>query len=190
MGRRWWAEAPGTLATVLLLCAVFAIEAAGGAAGDPRALVRLGAFPNDALIDRQWWRVFTYAFLHLTVWHLVATVAVLLWAGRAVEARLGTARWAAIYAAGVVVPGAMLLLVRTVSPREGATMGATGALCALVAAAVVLGRRRRRDRPLRGPAWLGLVAAVALSAVPGASVMGHASGLLVGALLAFIFAGL
>lgn len=190
VAKRWWAAAPGTLTVTVLLCAVFAAETALGAAGDARALLRLGAFPNDAIIEGQWWRLVSHAFVHVTWWQLLATVALLAWAGFLLEARVGTARWAAVYAAGLIVPGAMLLLVRTVSPKDGAAAGASAALCAVVAAATVVVRRRKRERNLRPYLWAGLAAALALSLVPGLSVMGHASGLVTGALLGVIFAGL
>lgn len=190
MAKTGWAAAPGTLAVALILCAVFAAETALGAAGDARALLRLGAFPNDALVGGQWWRLATHAFLHVTWWQLLATVALLAWAGYLLEARVGTARWAAVYAAGLIVPGAMLLLVRTVSPQDGAAAGASAAVCAVVAAAAVVVRSSRRERKLRPYLWAGLAAALALSLAPGLSVMGHASGLVTGALLGVIFAGL
>jgi membrane associated rhomboid family serine protease len=132
----------------------------------------------------------TCAFLHVTWWQLLATVVLLAWAGYLVEARVGTARWAAIYLAGVIVPGAMLLLVRTVSPKDGAAAGASAAVCAVVAAAIVVVGHRKRERRLRPFLWAGLAAALALSFVPGLSLMGHASGLVTGALLGIIFAGL
>ena len=190
MARRWWAEARGTLVVTALLCLVFAAEVALGAVGDPRALLDLGAFPNDGLIQGQWWRLFTHAFLHVSWWQLLASVALLAGAGHVVESRVGTARWAAVYAAGVIVSGAMLLLVRTVTPTEGAAAGASAAACGMLAAAMVIARNRRRDRRLRPWLWAGLAAALGLSFVPGLSLMGHASGLVTGALLGIIFAGL
>jgi rhomboid protease GluP len=186
----WWSKAPGTIAVVALLCAVFAAEAALGAVGGDRPLSRLGAFPNDGLVHGQWWRVATHAFLHSTWWQLLASAGLLGWAGSLVEARVGTARWAAIYAAGVIVPGTMLLLVRTVSPREGEAAGASAAVCAVVAAAIVVVGRRPRERRLRPWLWAGLAAALALSFMSGLSLTGHASGLVTGALLGIIFAGL
>lgn len=190
MAGRWWAEAPGTTIVAALLCLIFAAEVALGAPGDPRALLGLGAFPNDALIRGQWWRVLTHAFLHVSWWQLAASVALLAGAGYVVESRVGTARWAAVYSAGVIVPGAMMLLVRTVAPTQGAAAGASAAVCALAAAAIVIAGDRRRDRRLRPWLWAGLAAALALAFVPGLSLMGHASGLATGALLGIIFAGI
>jgi membrane associated rhomboid family serine protease len=188
--KRWWTAAPGTLAMAALLCAVFAAEVVRGAVGSDAALLRMGAFPDTAILDGQWWRVFSYAFLHFAWWHLLANVALLIWVGRIVERRLGTPGWAAVYAAGIVVPGAMLLLVRTVAPRDGATVGASGAICALLAAAIVLVRQHRRDRRLSAGLWGALAVVAALSFLPGVCFMGHASGLVTGALVASILAGL
>lgn len=190
MDKRWWTAAPCTLAMAALLCAVFAAEVARGAVGNAAALLRMGAFPDTAIINGQWWRVLTYAFLHFTWWHLLASVALLMWVGRIVEDRLGAPGWAAVYAAGIVVPGAMLLLVRTVAPRDGVTVGASGAVCALLAAAIVLVRRNRRDRRVVAGLWAALAVMAAVSFLPGASFMGHASGLVTGALVASILAGL
>lgn len=190
MGKRWWREAPCTLAMAVLLCAVFAAEVVRGVAGNEQALLSMGAFPDTAILDGQWWRTFTYAFLHLTWWHLLANVALLVWVGGIVERRLGRAGWAAVYAAGVIVPGTMLLLVRTVAPQDGSTVGASGAVCALLAAALVLVRRRRRDREVMRRLWACLAVVAVLSFVPGVSLLGHASGLVTGGLVASILAGL
>ena len=84
----------------------------------------------------------------------------------------------------------MVLLVRTVAPKDGCTVGASGAICALLAAAIVAVRRHKRDRAVRRGLWACLAVTVALSFLPGVSLAGHAAGLLTGALLASIFAGL
>ncbi|HET8647614.1 MAG TPA: rhomboid family intramembrane serine protease [Vicinamibacteria bacterium] len=189
MGARWWTQARGTIGLVGLLAAVYAAEVALEAPGDARLLMKMGAFPNSAVVEGQWWRIFTCAFLHLSWWHLVANLALLGWAGHAVESRLGTARWAAVAVAGLIVPGAMLLLVRTVSPAEGVTAGATAVACALLAAAVVLLRRRRRRRA-GARLWIAAAGAAVAFFLPGLTLLGHASGLLTGALLATIFAGI
>jgi rhomboid protease GluP len=54
---------------LVLLCAMFAAESAVGGTDDSLALFRLGSLFGPAVRDGDWWRLGSYAFLHVGVAH-------------------------------------------------------------------------------------------------------------------------
>jgi rhomboid protease GluP len=169
------------LAFVLL--GVFVIELAVGAAGNERALVPLGALITRGWSSHDWWRVLTFSFLHLNWLHLALNTAGLLWLGRIVERRLGRLRVTAVFAASAVASGMAGMLLGPVLPTSGVAVGASGAVCGLLAAALMLAFRRDADRRLRVPLAICVAAVIATSFVPGVSLAGHLGGLLGGCLI-------
>jgi membrane associated rhomboid family serine protease len=166
----------------LILLGAFIAELALGATGSEPALIPLGALITRGWSGADWWRIFTFTFLHLNWLHLALNTAGLLWLGRIVERRLGRARFTAIFAAGGVTSGIAGMLLGPLLPTTGVAVGASGAVCGLLAAAVILAFRRDADRRLRVPLMICLAAVVVISLLPGVSLAGHAGGLLGGAL--------
>ena len=169
----------------VLLVAVFIGEIAAGAAGHERALVPLGALITRGWSSRDWWRVVTFSFLHLNVLHLALNTAGLLWLGRIVESRLGRRVFVAIFVVSGIASGvAGMLLGPRRLPTTGVAVGASGAVCGLLAAAVIVAFRREVDRRLRVPLMTCLVAVIAASLLPGVSLAGHIGGFIGGAAVA------
>jgi rhomboid protease GluP len=166
------------------LVTVFVAEVVVGAAGNERALVPFGALITRGWSSDDWWRVLTFSFLHLNWLHLALNVAALLWLGRMVERRLGALRLTAIVAASAVASGTAGMLLGRFLPTSGIAVGASGAICGLLAAAVMLAFRRDADRPLRLPLAMCFAALIATSLLPDVSLAGHLGGLLGGFLIA------
>ena len=173
---------PIVLAAVLL--AVFLAEVALAAAGSERALVPLGALITRGWSSTDWWRVITFSFLHLNWLHLALNTAGLLWLGRFVERRLGRGRFLAIFLISGIASGVAGMLLGSVLPTTGVAVGASGAVCGLLAAAVMLAFRREQDVRLRMPLVMCLAVVVAISLLPGVSLAGHLGGLVGGAMTA------
>ncbi len=144
-----------------------------------------------------WWLVITSGFLHAGIVH-VAFNAILLWRlGEMLERPLGHARFAALYAFGLVGGGlgVVLLAWATVAtplasiPIVGwvfaahplsVTVGASGAVFGLMGAAVT-GMQRRGINPWRTDIGsLVLLNLILTFMIPGISVGGHVGGLLAG----------
>src|SRR5207248_2654669 len=166
----------------LILLAVFVAEIALGAASSERALDPLGALITRGWSAADWWRIVTFSFLHLNWLHLALNTAGLLWLGRIVERRLGRARFTAIFAVSAVASGITGMLLGPLLPTTGVAIGASGAVCGLLAAAVILAFRRDADRRLRMPLIICLAAVAATSLLPGVSLAGHLGGFVGGAL--------
>ena len=168
----------------VLLVAVFAGEIAAGAAGSERALVPLGALITRGWSSRDWWRVVTFSFLHLNWLHLALNTAGLLWLGRIVERRIGRKALVAIFVVSGIASGVAGMVLGPWLPTTGVAVGASGAVCGLLAAAVIVAFRREMDRGLRVPLMTCLVAVIAASLLPGVSLAGHIGGFVGGAALA------
>ena len=177
-----------TVVLAFVLLGVFLVEVAVGAAGDERALVPLGALITRGWSSHDWWRVLTFSFLHLNWLHLALNTAGLLWLGRSVERRLGHLRFIAIFAASAVASGTAGMLLGPALPTSGVAVGASGAVCGLLAAALMLAFRRDADRRLRLPLMICFAAVIATSFVPGVSLAGHLGGLLGGSFIATLLA--
>ena len=181
-----WREDDVAMPIVLavLLVAVFIGEIAAGAAGHERALVPLGALITRGWSSRDWWRVVTFSFLHLNWLHLALNTAGLLWLGRIVESRLGRRVFVAIFVVSGIASGVAGMLLGPRLPTTGVAVGASGAVCGLLAAAVIVAFRREVDRRLRVPLMTCLVAVIAASLLPGVSLAGHIGGFIGGAAVA------
>jgi membrane associated rhomboid family serine protease len=154
---------------------------------DPRHL----AWTSDGRASHLLWA----NFIHFNFFHLLGNVAFLLAFGDAAEQRLHR-RWLVI---AFVVLGPLTLLIQDLFTAPGTLIGgASGAICVLVGASIVLQRKARvimfffRLIPVRVPVVLfGVVmltyqGLMALFDVPGVGWYAHLSGLAFGVALAFV----
>jgi len=181
----------GTITLVVALLVVFGIELATHTVGNEVSLLKLGALPDNGALHGQYWRVVTYSFLHFNGAHLLVNVLLLFWVGRIVESWVGIAYAASIYVSSVLSSAAVILLFHNLYPKAGATVGASGGVFGLLAAALIISHRRGadsldREGRLRPWLWVVFLAGVAISFLPGISMAGHVGGLIGGALLAGI----
>lgn len=169
-----------------VLCAMYVVEVATGRAGSETALLAMGALPLDGSLSlRESWRLVTFSLLHRNATHLLLNLAGLLWAGRVVERRVGARGAALVYAASTLAAGALSAVVRFAIPKAGAAVGASGGICGLLAAGLVLAYRGDAvarfgtDATLRAALWAVVAAVLVTSLLPGVSLVGHLGGLAV-----------
>jgi membrane associated rhomboid family serine protease len=179
----------GTIILVLALLAAFGIELASHYVGNEVLLLKLGALSDNGELHGQYWRLATYSLLHLNGTHLLVNVILLLWIGRIVESRVNIADASAIYVFSVLCSAALILLVHYLYPKAGATMGASGGVFGLLAAALIISYRQKaepldRRSPLRTLLWIALLVGLGISLLPGISMAGHVGGLIGGAVVA------
>jgi membrane associated rhomboid family serine protease len=102
-----------------------------------------------AIADGDWWRLGTSMFLHASVTHLLLNMVALWWLGSIVEPRLGRYRYLALY----LVSGlAGNVLTYVIDPPGQPSLGASGAIFGVFAAAVVLAMRLRF--PVKPLLWI------------------------------------
>jgi membrane associated rhomboid family serine protease len=167
----------------------------GGLVGNATPLTNAGAvvgecpvsvfppahFETCGVSSGEFYRLFTYMFLHYGLIHLATNMWALWVVGRALEAVLGPLRFTVLYlVAGL--GGGVACYVFTPS---GGTVGASGAIFGLFAALFVVMRRLGRDTASFIPV---LVINLGISFLPGISLAGHVGGLVTGAAIAVAMA--
>jgi len=168
-----------TKALIAMNVGIFLVQFATGS-GRPlqSELFERGALYGPLVADGEWWRLVTAGFLHASVIHIAFNMLMLWWFGSALEALLGRGRFLAVYGLGLLAGSAGALLV---SP-EAATVGASGAVFAVLGAGLVL--ERRGINVFGGAALMVVLLNVAITLfVPNISLGGHLGGLAGGVLV-------
>jgi rhomboid protease GluP len=176
-----------TITIAAVLVAVFFCEMIAGATGNEVALLAFGALRTRDWSWVDWWRVFTFSFLHLNAPHLALNVAALLWLGGITERRLGPTSPVILFVITAIVSGVFGMLLGRWLPTTGIAIGASGAVFGFLAAAVVLVFRHQdaygaADKTLQRALLICLIAGVTISLLPGVSFAGHLGGFISGAL--------
>ncbi|RBY92630.1 rhomboid family intramembrane serine protease [Blastococcus sp. TF02A-30] len=185
-GQRWGTV---TLSLIGLNVAMFLVTAGSAVAAGNSPLdnqlsevfARLCQVPLLVQLGDEWWRPFTAAFLHIGPMHLLLNMLALLVFGSELERRLGRTRYLLLYAVSLLGGGAAIQLFG--APFQ-AVAGASAAIYGLLGGLAVLMVQRRED--LRGLLTL-LAINVAISFLPGLSLLGHLGGLVAGALTAAVY---
>ncbi|HEX6115560.1 MAG TPA: rhomboid family intramembrane serine protease, partial [Solirubrobacterales bacterium] len=126
------------------------------------------------------YRIVTGAFLHGGIIHLGLNMLVLFILGRLLEPGIGGARLAAIYFVSLLAGsfGALLL------DPDKVTVGASGAIFGLMAAAFVIARKRGMEALSNEIGVLVAINLVITFTIPNISIGGHIGGLVGGGLAA------
>lgn len=181
-GRRWGAV---TLSLIAINVAMFVVTAVAAATEGFSPLdnnystlfARLDQLPV-AVGSGEWWRPLTAAFLHLGPIHLALNMLAVLVFGSELERQLGRWRFLALYLLSALGGAASIQLFgNPLQPVAGASTAIYGLLGALGVLMIV------RRESLRGLLTLLLIN-VAISFLPGVSLLGHLGGLVVGAITA------
>jgi rhomboid protease GluP len=125
-----------------ILAAVFAAEhlfgigpSSGLLAPSIQTLVALGGLSRDPVLQSgEWYRVFSAALLHGDVVHFLLNGVALYLAGAALESLVGRAWFLALFVIGTIGGGLMSLAL---NPAGAVSVGASGAIMGLLAAAFV-----------------------------------------------------
>lgn len=106
-----------------------------GALGpDILTLIALGGLSHDLVADGQWYRLFTAATLHADLFHLLLNGVALMLGGVVLEGLFGRAWLLALFMLGALGGS---LLSYALNPPELVSVGASGAIMGLLAAAFV-----------------------------------------------------
>jgi len=138
----------------------------------------------SAVQHGEWWRFFTYGFMHGNWPHVLINMYALFQAGAFVEYCYGTPRYAIIYLFGLI-GGGVAAYFSTIS-SDVPTVGASGAILGVFGAMVILGFKlpRLRSELLRA-ALLPILLTLGYGLFnPYVSNSGHIGGLLAGGLAA------
>lgn len=170
------------------LCVLmFCLTLAWSPKGTPSGLVLLlsGANSHGPLVDGQWWRLFSYSFLHGSVLHLAMNLLALLSLGGLVEKIIGWRPTVVAWAFTAAVGGAASAFIG----GAPSSVGASGAVWGFITIALGIARPKQGlprilATRLRGGLMWNLVLNLGLSFIPGIDLWAHFGGGLAGALLA------
>lgn len=183
--RRMRRAPPLTMGLMAMLAVIFAGEVADGALGSRQAIIAAGALEASRVAAGEYWRLVSATVLHGGVDHLVGNAVALYVLGMICEHAFGRAQYLVLYVLSGL-GGSLLSLA--VSP--GPSVGASGAIFGLQAAAVVLFWRHRQRLLIRDRrigivllAW-ALYAIVSGALTPYVDNGAHVGGALTGALIA------
>lgn len=144
--------------------------------GRPELLDRFGLY-GPAVSDGEWWRLVTSGFVHVNLMHAGFNCLLLYQLGLLLEPALGRFRFALLYAVSLLGGSVGVLML----DPNALSVGASGAVFGLLAAAVV-GLRQRGINPMQtGLGGLLVLNLILTFAVPGISVGAHLGGLVTGA---------
>lgn len=130
------------------------------------------------VVNHQWWRIVTAAFLHASITHIAFNMLALYQVGNVVEQLFGKTRFVLLYA--ICMVGSGLAVVEF--SYTAVTLGASGAIFGLFGALVAVGLRlgaRGRSLIMQVLPIVGLNL-VFTFAVPNISAAAHVGGLITG----------
>ena len=145
-------------------------------------LARSGVDPVG-IAAGEWYRLVSAAFLHGSVFHLLFNLYALYLFGPSLEAKLGRARFTALYLVSALGGSAASYVF---SPAGQRSLGASGAIFGLFGAWIVVSRRLGRDAS-QLYVLLGLNLVLAF-VIPNIDWKAHLGGLAAGAAVAGVFA--
>ena len=144
---------PPAISTTILVALLLAAFAAEGALThwtsfqDEEALLRLGALFTPAINAGDWWRIGSYAFLHIGWVHLIVNLASLFSLMRWIEAAYGSAAAIGLFSASAIAGGALSTAFRLGAGSAGIAAGASGGIFGLLGAWIALWIRLRHRVP-------------------------------------------
>jgi len=191
-------DAPVTYALIAICAAAFLAQLAGGADlldGSPIGSVGLDgglfAFGRDGgelvgVAEGEPYRLLTAAFLHGGLLHLGLNMFALYFLGTLLEPAIGSSRFLAIFLISALGGsfGALLL------DPDQLTVGASGGIFGLMAAAFLVARGRGLDALASQIGFFVIANLVFTFSIPNISIGGHLGGLVAGGLAALLVLGL
>ncbi|HSE94012.1 MAG TPA: rhomboid family intramembrane serine protease [Methylomirabilota bacterium] len=149
--RRMRRAPPVTVGLIIVLTGVFLIELAVGALDSREAMIAAGALEANAVAAGEYWRLVAATLLHGGPDHLFGNAVALFILGMVCEHAFGWRQFLLLFTASGLSGSVVSLL-----SGAGPSVGASGAIFGLQAAAIVL-FRRHRDRLLMRDRRIGFV---------------------------------
>jgi membrane associated rhomboid family serine protease len=181
----------GDPALTYVLIGINVVVALGGLLGGASAtgssiggsvLLNDGAVSRFDIANHEYWRLITAGFLHAGFFHLLFNMYALYILGTLVEPAIGRLRFGLIYFVSLLAGSFGALLLTPDKP----TVGASGAIFGLMAAAVIVMRNRGMNPMESGLGlWIGLNLLITFT-FPNISIGGHIGGLLGGGIAALL----
>ncbi len=112
----------------------------GNGSNDIGTLIKFGALAKDLVLNGQYFRLFTSAFLHIGIMHLVCNMYALYILGKDIESYYGKVKYAFIYLTSALI-GSLLSMV--FMSEYSVSAGASGAIFGLMGSLLYFGYNYR-----------------------------------------------
>jgi membrane associated rhomboid family serine protease len=157
-------------------------SATGGGGLGGSTLLQEGSVSRATIADGEYYRLLTAGFLHAGFFHLLFNMLSLYILGSILEPAVGRLRFGLIYFVSLLAGSFGALLLEANSP----TVGASGAIFGLMAAAALVMRNRGMSVMESGLGRWILLNLLITFTVPNISIGGHVGGLIGGAVCALV----
>lgn len=138
--------------------------------------------------ESRWETLLTSCFVHGGLLHLIFNMVAMRQIGPIVERIVGPARMLPLYLIAGFVGSFLSTFVHVMRGSDSVGVGASGAICGLIAAALVIGYRvEGRDSPMLKVMARWLLTILAIGLVPGIDGMAHGGGMIAGGVIAFLW---
>ena len=183
-------KAPVTVLLILANILVFtAVEFTGGSE-DTMHMLQCGAAYTPAIMQGEYYRIFTSMFLHFGPQHLGNNMLVLFVRGGRLERTVGKLKYLLIYLLGGMGGNLLCLFLELDSADFAVSAGASGAEFAVMGAmiyAVIRGRGHIEDLSARQVVIMAAFSLYFCFTSEGVDNAAHVGGLICGFLLAVLF---
>ncbi len=181
-GRFAFADAPVTYMLIAINVVMFILQMSS------RSLERQLVLWPPAVATGEYWRIFSSAFLHYSVTHILFNMWALWVVGPPLERWLGRNRFVALYVLSALGGGVLAYLM---SPLNSATAGASGAIFGLFGATFIVGKRVNMDtRGIMAVIVINLAFTFVIPLISSQNIswQGHIGGLVTGVVVAWLYA--
>ena len=177
----------GTGLILIAIAATYGMEVAMGVVANDDGLIGLGALPDTASLNGEYWRWLSFGFLHWDLGHLFLNTFLLLVAGPVAERRAGSIWLLFAFCAASMASGIAISVKHFLWPSQGASVGASGGMFGLLGFALVLLSFSPPGRPMtRILLGIAVSCGFVYSLRPGVSMIGHATGFVLGVFVALL----
>lgn len=182
---------PVNITLVVINIIVFFVLDVCGNTEDGIYMFEHGAmYPYSVLLDHEWYRLFTSAFLHFGISHLVNNMIMLVCLGSYLERALGSVKYAIFYVISAVGSSLVSMMHMLKTDDIAVSGGASGVIFAVIGALLYLVIRNKGH--FEDLTMLRFLIMMGLSLYYGFSTTGvdnaaHLGGLCIGFILGIIF---
>lgn len=153
----------------------------------------LGGLTVAGVDNGEYYRLVASAFLHGDFLHFLSNMVIgLIVLGSGLERIIGSKKFSLIYFSTILISGASVYLVGSITDSNSITIGASGAIFGVLGSLLFLSINRRDlilERDLQSIYMLVVIQVVFTFLSSGVSVTGHISGIIYGFLISFLIIG-
>ena len=182
-------KAPVTVLLILANILVFTVVEFTGGSEDTMHMLQCGAAYTPAIMQGEYYRIFTSMFLHFGPQHLGNNMLVLFVLGGRLERTVGKLKYLLIYLLGGMGGNLLCLFLELDSADFAVSAGASGAVFAVMGAmiyAVIRGRGHIEDLSARQVVIMAAFSLYFAFTCEGVDNAAHVGGLICGFLLAVL----